>query len=200
VRDAPEGFAPTNRHRAASVVGRNAQKDSSGMSLFTLASFALKLGAIEADLKLAGTGILAEWCWAVRQNARDAIGTYKYGWTPLAESTLAKKSADTPLLETGQLRDSIGIKLYHNRGVVGTNDPTAEFHEHGSSHEPPRSFMLNAALEATGQIHKWAKEYVGAAIAGRGMHATNLATILHRVRLILEIAREVKRVINRISK
>jgi phage gpG-like protein len=170
------------------------------MSFYSLAAFALKLGAIEADLKLAGSGIIAEWCWAVRENARSALGTYRYGWEPLAASTLARKSEDTPLLETGQLRDSIGIKLSHDRGEVGTNDPYAEFHEHGSSHEPPRSFMLNAALEATGQIHKWADHYIGAAIAGRGMHATNLATILHRVRIILEIAREVKRVINRISK
>ena len=49
------------------------------MSMFTLLSFAAHLDAIEADLKLAGQGIIAEWCWAVRENARDAIGTY---WRP----------------------------------------------------------------------------------------------------------------------
>ena len=42
------------------------------MSMFTLLSFAAHLGAIEADLKLAGEGIIAKWCMAVR----DAIGTY----------------------------------------------------------------------------------------------------------------------------
>jgi phage gpG-like protein len=170
------------------------------MSLFTLLSFAAKLGAIEADLKLAGQGLIAEWCWAVRENARKAIGTYEYSWPPLAASTLARKNEDTPLLETGQLRDSIGIELHHNRGVVYTNDPYSEFHEHGSSHEQPRPFMLPSALLATGELHKWADHYIGAALAGRGMHATNLATILRRVHLILEIAREVKRVLKRISK
>jgi hypothetical protein len=43
------------------------------MSMFTLLSFAAHLGAIEADLKLAGTGILAEYALAVRQNAMDTI-------------------------------------------------------------------------------------------------------------------------------
>jgi hypothetical protein len=40
-------------------------------------------------------------------SAKTAIGTYRFGWPPLAESTLARKAADTPLLETGELRDSI---------------------------------------------------------------------------------------------
>jgi hypothetical protein len=37
------------------------------MSMFTLLSFAAHLDAIEADLKLAGQCIIAEWCWAVRE-------------------------------------------------------------------------------------------------------------------------------------
>jgi hypothetical protein len=37
--------------------------------MFTLLSFAAHLGAIEADLKLAGEGIIAKWCMAVRDNA-----------------------------------------------------------------------------------------------------------------------------------
>jgi hypothetical protein len=89
---------------------------ASSMSMFTLLSFAAKLGAIEADLKLAGTGILAEWCWNVRQNAMDAISTYKYGWAPLSPEVVARHG-DTPLYETGQLKNSIGIKLYHDRGA-----------------------------------------------------------------------------------
>jgi hypothetical protein len=43
--------------------------------------FVAHLGAIERDLKPAGEGIMAEWCVAVRDNARDAIGTY---WRPSA--------------------------------------------------------------------------------------------------------------------
>ena len=44
----------------------------------------------------------------VEQKAKEVIGTYEYGWPPLAESTLANKTTgDSPLLETGALRDSI---------------------------------------------------------------------------------------------
>jgi hypothetical protein len=46
------------------------------MSMFTLLSFAAHLGAIEADLKLAGEGIIAKWCMAFGIMLRDAIGTY----------------------------------------------------------------------------------------------------------------------------
>jgi phage gpG-like protein len=168
-------------------------------SMFTLLSFAAKLGAIELDLKLAGQGILAEYALKVRQNAMDAIGTYRYGWPALGPEAVARHG-DTPLLETGQLKNSIGITLYENRAVIGTNDETAEFHEYGTSKMPPRPFMLPAALEAYGEIHKSADKYIRAALRGQGMHSTDLHTILARVRLILEIAREVKRVINRISR
>jgi phage gpG-like protein len=93
-------------------------------------------------------------------------------------------------LETGQLKNSIGITLYENRAVIGTNDPTAAYREFGTKNEPPRSFMLNAGLEATKQIEKSAQKYINAALRGQGMHSTDLRTVLHRVRLILKIARE----------
>jgi hypothetical protein len=74
-------------------------------SMFTLLSFAAKLGAIEADLKLAGQGIIAEYALKVRQNAMDAIGTYHYGWSPLGPEAVARHG-DTPLLHTSKLGDS----------------------------------------------------------------------------------------------
>jgi hypothetical protein len=83
---------------------------------------------IEADLKSAGEGIIAEWCLAVRQNAMDAIGTYKYDWRPLAASRVERKGGrDEPLLDTGQLLDSIraSVKITgptSGRAIVGTNE------------------------------------------------------------------------------
>ena len=109
--------------------------------------------------------------------------------------TLKRKGGnDTPLLETGALRDSIGIKLYENRGIVGTNNEVAPFHEFGTSKMSPRPFMLPSALLATGQIEKSAKKYIGAALAGRGMHATGLHELLRAIRLLIEVAREVHRI------
>ena len=85
--------------------------------------------------------------------AKDVIGTYDYGWTPLAPSTLAKKNADTPLLETGEMRDSIertvspvafGI-LPRGNVQVGSNNDKAVWQELGTSRIPPRSFLMETA-------------------------------------------------------
>ena len=61
----------------------------------------------------------------VEEEAKRVIGTYDYGWPSLATSTLKKKSDDTPLLETGALRDSISHKVHGRRAVIGTDDKAA---------------------------------------------------------------------------
>jgi len=50
-------------------------------------------------------------------------------WPPLAESTLARKADDTPLLETGQMRDSITHEVEDWEATVGATDPKMEYHE-----------------------------------------------------------------------
>ena len=71
------------------------------------------------------------------------IGHYQTGWPALAESTLEKKDADTPLLETGEMRDSIKRELdpIELEVVVGSNDKKALWQELGTSRIPPRSFL-----------------------------------------------------------
>lgn len=85
----------------------------------------------------------------VEECAKDAIGTYHFGWPPLAPETVARKATgDSPLLETGELRDSIEHKVVDAHTVdVGTNDPKAPYHELGTAKIPARSFLVSAAME-----------------------------------------------------
>lgn len=82
----------------------------------------------------------------VQSEAKSAIGTYRYGWPPLSPSTIARKGKDTPLLQTGELRNSIEWQLSSKHSVdVGSNNPKAKWHELGTKTIPPRSFLVMAA-------------------------------------------------------
>ncbi len=88
----------------------------------------------------------------VEQTAKDAIGTYKFGWPPLDPATVARKGADTPLLQTGQMRDSIEHTVVGDHVDVGTNDKKAVYQELGTTKIPPRSFLVAAAMEKEAEI------------------------------------------------
>ena len=110
-----------------------------------LAQLAAKMGAAAVavdhciDRSLERAAILLE------TSAKEAIGTYEFGWPALAPATVARKGADTPLLETGRLQGSIEHQVGHHEAWVGTNDPNAAFQEFGTSRGiPPRPFMGGA--------------------------------------------------------
>jgi hypothetical protein len=76
------------------------------------------------------------------------IGTYQQSWPQLAESTIKSKAAagfavPAPLLETGEMRDSIRHEVdpILLELVVGSNDLRALWQELGTSRIPPRSFL-----------------------------------------------------------
>lgn len=83
--------------------------------------------------------------------AKAAIGTYEYGWPPLKEETVARKAnGDTPLLESGGLRESIHHTLISSEEAeIGSDDPIAEYQELGTPSIPPRSFLAE-----TGRRHE----------------------------------------------
>jgi HK97 gp10 family phage protein len=83
----------------------------------------------------------------IRDEARSAIGTYKYGWPPLSPQTVARKGADTPLLTTGSFRGSINYTVKGHEVTVGSSDKRADWFENGTSRMPPRPVM-RPALEA----------------------------------------------------
>lgn len=94
----------------------------------------------------------------VQENARARLGNYQNGWAPLKDETIARKArGDTPLLETGKMRDSIGYKVDRESDSkvtvqIGSNDPSAVANEIGTARIPPRPFLLPAALEVAPQV------------------------------------------------
>jgi phage gpG-like protein len=90
---------------------------------------------------------LEDGCKIVEDEAKRVIGTYDYGWIPLKPETVARKATgDSPLLETGEMRESIEHTVVGHSGFVGTNSDIAVFQELGTSRIPPRSFLAGAAM------------------------------------------------------
>lgn len=89
----------------------------------------------------------------VEKTARSLPGEYQDGWPALAESTIKRKSTgDSPLFETGELRDSITHSSDDREATVGTNVDHAIFSEVGTVHEPPRPIFPIAAIKATAEV------------------------------------------------
>jgi HK97 gp10 family phage protein len=155
--------------------------------VYSLAGFIAKLGAIEADMKVVDHGIIAKACEMVCQRAKEALGTYDFGWTPLQPETIARKvRGDSPLLETGELRASIEWNSSGNLGHVGSDSDKAVWMEFGTSKVPPRPFLMNAAVEMEEKIHNMAARAVVAALSGHGINSAEMRELLH----LLHIAKE----------
>jgi phage gpG-like protein len=98
----------------------------------------------------------------IETEAKRVLGTYDYGWTPLKPETVARKQmGDSPLLETGELHDSIGHMVIGNMLYVGSDNPKAAYHEFGTSRIPPRPFLSGAAATKAAEI----AHYIGHAVS-----------------------------------
>ena len=99
---------------------------------------------------------LEEAAQIIETEAKRVIGTYEYGWEPLKPETIARKAADTPLYETGEMRDSIEHYVDPDRlkAEVGSNNPKALWHELGTVTIPARSFLMGAAMRKETEIHE----------------------------------------------
>jgi HK97 gp10 family phage protein len=163
--------------------------------IFGLAEFALHLKEIERNMHEASRLIVRQACIMVATEAKRVIGTYDYGWAPLAESTLAKKAADTPLLETGEMRDSIEWSTSHDGmvGHVGSNNDKAVWQELGTSRIPPRPFLAGALHQKAPEIVKMAGKVARATIAPGGLRSPELE-FLH---LLKHIGHEVNEVVQK---
>jgi HK97 gp10 family phage protein len=142
------------------------------------------LATADADMKLAEEAILEKACQLIEDEARGAIGSYKYGWPQLVQSTQEQRvalgySANEPLLRTGELRDSIGHVVEGDVGYVGTNDPVAKYHEYGTSKMPPRPFLAPAVEAVRPKIEKMAGRMVMGAMLRGGQNYRELREVLH---------------------
>lgn len=115
-----------------------------------LLQFAGVMAAAAAEIDHAMSEPLEKGCKKLEKSAKDAMGTYEFGWAPLKPETIARKArGDTPLVETGELRDSIEHNSDSKEGYVGTNNGKAVWHEFGTSKIPARPF-LGGAVHAVG--------------------------------------------------
>jgi phage gpG-like protein len=102
----------------------------------------------------------------VEAEAKNLIGVPHEFWEPLKPETIARKArGNTPLLETGELRDSIEHTIIDSHHAeVGSNSDIAVFQELGTASIPPRSFLMQAAVHKEEEVNKIAKELAVAAL------------------------------------
>jgi phage gpG-like protein len=164
------------------------------MGILNLAEAAARFAAVEADLELAREPMIAAACQMVAGRSKDLIGVPKPEWPPLAASTLERKGGvNTPLLETGALRDSIEWNADRNHGYVGSNSDIAVFQELGTSRGvPPRSFLALAAQQEGPAVAKMMSKVVGAAIGGRLANGSQVGELFELARVLGHVAHEVK--------
>lgn len=118
----------------------------------SLLSFAAHVASMVAMVEHANHSALEKAGKIVEKEAKRVIGTYDYNWTPLAESTLARKASDTPLLETGEMRESITHTVQDHTAYIGTDNEKAIYHELGTSRIPARPFLRGALDEKIDEI------------------------------------------------
>jgi phage gpG-like protein len=160
------------------------------MGAFTLLEFAAKLMAAEADMRLITPETIRAACQIVASAARDMIGVPKPEWPALNPETLARKIANTPLLETGAMRDSIQWNSDEHDGYVGSNSKILQYQEFGTQKGlPPRPVLGLAVIKKEKEIERMAAKAVMSVLRGMGTNSSEIAEI---VRLLREIGHTVK--------
>lgn len=135
----------------------------------SIAAFVAFLEGRVASLPAAQRRGLAEASAVVLEEARGLPGTYQAGWPKLEAATIVRKSAgDSPLLETGALRDSYARRVVSDReAAIGSDDPKATWQELGTSRGiPPRPVLKTAAVRKEGEVRRILVETIGRHMAG----------------------------------
>jgi hypothetical protein len=165
--------------------------------MFSLLEAAAKFQGIAEDMRAAPGEIVERACQIVEKEAKESLGHYHRGWPRLKPETIAHKATgDSPLLETGEMRDSIEHTVVeadadHAVGYVGSNSDIAVYQELGTSRGiPPRSFLMGAAMRKEKQIYRMAYSRVAAAFDGRGAAAREWREIMH---IVKEVGHQAKK-------
>jgi hypothetical protein len=145
--------------------------------MLSLEEFAamLKLAAVRAKAEIdIPTEIVMV---AAEKRAKEAIGTYEFGWPQLAESTQADRgakgyAANEPLRRTGELQESIAhqteLTATGAEGVLGSGEKTALWAELGTSRgEPPRPILSESLMRSGPEIETAFGEFVMTLLSGR---------------------------------
>ena len=133
--------------------------------MISCAEYAAKLLSASRDMK-ANLLVPTETAMQIaKEESRAAIGTYAFGWPALAASTLEHKRADTPLYETGSLRDSLktltALTPVGAEGLLYTDEIVGLYQELGTTRGiPPRSFLYKAIVHSIPRINATFADYV----------------------------------------
>ena len=114
-------------------------------------SFGAFLMGLDAYLDRAQRDGLEAAIQVVEDEAKRVLGTYDYGWPSLAPSTIERKGADTPGVETGELLDDIRHVTTTNEATTGTDLMKGYWFELGRVGQPPRSFLAQAMQRKTNE-------------------------------------------------
>ena len=100
------------------------------MSTMSLLELAARLAIDAKNVEMSMEVSLAQSAALLADVAKDSLGEYQLGWQALQPATIARKATgDRPLLETGELRDSIKWNSDAHEAYVGTNNPKGVYHE-----------------------------------------------------------------------
>jgi hypothetical protein len=162
-------------------------------AFFNLAEAAVRFGVAAAAERAAEHEALEAACVTIETKAKNYIGAPHSWWPPLAAETLkAKDNVNSPLLESGAMRDSIEHVVHGQSGFVGSNDDRAVWQEMGTSRGvPPRSFLGHAAQESGAEIAKMTAKIIGTAI-GAALSGSRVSEIIEMARFVGHVAHEVK--------
>jgi len=109
-----------------------------------LLEFIARLDSAEQELTKGDRRALTKIGKKMMTDAKNYLGEYQPAtgkfpaWAPLADSTLEDKRrkgfpSPSPLLRTGELRDSIHYSVESHSVTVGSDDPVAVYQELGKS-------------------------------------------------------------------
>jgi hypothetical protein len=120
------------------------------MQTFTLPGFSRFLAEMAIAMPLVEHLALDQAAAIVQAEAKRVLGTYDYGWIPLAPATRADRvaqgyPADEPGLRSGDMRESIERQVSGDQAQVGSNDDHLVWFELGTVRQPPRSVLAEAA-------------------------------------------------------
>lgn len=121
----------------------------------SLASFASFIAGASLEMHHHQHDALERAAKVVEIEAKSYPGNYQPGWAPLQPETIAKKAAgDSPLLETGELRDSYHHTVQgHTDAYIGSDNDKAIWHELGTSRGiPPRPILSTAAMKKEAEV------------------------------------------------
>ncbi len=116
------------------------------MSFSSFAALGTAIAGLAVELDRHAHEAMEEGCQILEDSAKGALGdpAYPFGWPRLSQATI-DKHGDTPLLDTGEMKESIKHTVVSSHeGYVGTNSTYAKYQEFGTSKIPPRPFLGGA--------------------------------------------------------